>query len=97
MKAEFPSLGEGFSAKRIDLTANLIAYPAPNYLIKALGTSMVEAGTFDGNVPIVNQAIKPKHDVNVTKGGMRIGKLGIRFIRTALIKCLKAARETEFR
>lgn len=29
---------------------------------------MVGAGIFDGNIPIVNQAIKPKHDVDVTKG-----------------------------
>ena len=58
---------------------------------------MVEAGIFDGNVPIVNQAIKPKHDVDVTKGRLRIGKLGIRYTQTALTKCLKAARATEFR
>lgn len=63
VKAEFPSPGENMCTKRIDLTAKLIAHPAATYLTKARGTSMVEAGIFDGNVSIVNQAIKPKHDV----------------------------------
>ena len=90
------SLGEDLRAKRIDLTAKLIAYPAPTYLIKAPDTFMVEAGIFDGNVAIVNQAIKPKHDVDVTKGSLRIGKLGIRSIRTALINVSRPPERQNF-
>jgi DNA polymerase V len=61
VQAGFPSPAEDLGAKRIDLNAALIAHPAATYLLKARGTSMVEAGIFDGDVLVIDRAIKAKH------------------------------------
>jgi DNA polymerase V len=61
VQAGFPSPAEDVGAKRIDLNAALIAHPAATYLLKARGTSMVEAGIFDGDVLVIDRAIKAKH------------------------------------
>ena len=59
--AGFPSPAEDTCAKRIDLNAVLISHPNATYLLRARGTSMVEAGIFDGDVLIIDKAIKARH------------------------------------
>jgi DNA polymerase V len=61
VQAGFPSPADDVCAKRIDLNAALITHPAATYLLKARGTSMVEAGIFDGDVLVIDRAIKAKH------------------------------------
>ena len=61
VRAGFPSPAEDLGAKRIDLTAKLIRHPQATFLMKARGESMREAGIFDGDVLLVDRAIKPSH------------------------------------
>lgn len=59
--AGFPSPAEDIGAKRIDLNSVLITHPAATFVMKARGSSMVEAGIFDGDVLIVDKAVRAKH------------------------------------
>lgn len=61
VQAGFPSAAEDTCAKRIDLNAVLVSHPAATYLLRARGKSMVDAGIFDGDVLIVDKAIKARH------------------------------------
>ena len=59
--AGFPSPAEDMCAKRIDLKSVLISYPTASYLLRVRGSSMIEAGIVDGDVLIVDRAVKAKH------------------------------------
>lgn len=59
--AGFPSPAEDFAAKRIDLTAELITHPQATFLVRVSGESMSGAGITDGDVLIVDRALKPEH------------------------------------
>lgn len=59
--AGFPSPAEDFAAKRIDLTAELITHPQATFLVRVSGDSMIEAGISDGDVLVVDRALKPEH------------------------------------
>jgi DNA polymerase V len=61
IQAGFPSPAEDLGAKRIDLNAELITHPAATYLMRARGNSMKDLGIFDGDILIIDRAIKPKH------------------------------------
>lgn len=52
VRAGFPSRAEDFAAKRIDLTAELIAHPQATFMIRVSRQSMIEAGIADGNVMV---------------------------------------------
>lgn len=57
--AGFPSPAADFGESRIDLMAELITHPQATYLLRLAGLSMVEAGLFDGDILVVNRALKP--------------------------------------
>ena len=59
VKAGFPSPAEDLGAKRIDLSAKLVKHPQATFLLRASGDSMVGAGVSDGDVLIVDKAIRP--------------------------------------
>lgn len=59
--AGFPSPAEDFAAKRIDLTSLLITHPQATFLLRVSGDSMRDAGIFDGDMIVVDKAIKPRH------------------------------------
>ena len=59
--AGFPSPAEDFAVKRIDLTQELITHPQATFLLRVSGESMREAGIFDGDMLVVNKALKPRH------------------------------------
>ena len=59
--AGFPSPAEDLGAQRIDLTALLLTHAQATYFLKASGHSMVEAGIFDGDIMVVDRAVKPRH------------------------------------
>jgi DNA polymerase V len=87
VQAGFPSPAEDLGAQRIDLTAQLVTHPAATYLLQARGTSMVEAGIFNGDILVVNRAIKPRHGhivVAVVDGEFTVKTLYQRAGRTKL-------------
>lgn len=59
--AGFPSPAEDLQERRIDLTEQLITHPQATFIIRVRGLSMIEAGIFDGDLLVVNRALKPKH------------------------------------
>jgi DNA polymerase V len=59
--AGFPSPAEDLGAQRIDLTALLVTHAQATYFLKASGHSMVGAGIFDGDIMVVDRAVKPRH------------------------------------
>lgn len=59
--AGFPSPAEDLGAQRIELTQLLVTHPQATYFLRASGESMIEAGIFDGDILVVDRAIKPRH------------------------------------
>lgn len=58
--AGFPSPAEDHAVQRIDLMAELIRHPQATFLLRVRGDSMREAGIFDGDVVLVDRAIRPR-------------------------------------
>lgn len=61
VQAGFPSPADDFLVKRIDLTEQLITHPQATFLLRVSGESMRDAGIFDGDMLLVDKAIKPRH------------------------------------
>jgi len=61
VQAGFPSPADDFLVKRIDLTAELITHPQATFLLRVSGESMRDAGIFDGDMLVVDRAVKPRH------------------------------------
>lgn len=61
VQAGFPSPAEDFAVKRHDLNELLITHPAATFFWQARGTSMLQAGIFDGDILVVNRALSPRH------------------------------------
>jgi len=61
LQAGFPSPAEDHAVKRLDLNEVLIKHPLSTYLMRVRGPSMREAGIDDGDVVLVDKAIKPAH------------------------------------
>jgi DNA polymerase V len=91
--AGFPSPAEDLGAQRIDLTALLVTHAQATYFLKASGHSMVEAGIFDGDIMVVDRAVKPRHGhivVAVVDGDFTVKRL---YQRAGRVK-LRAANVT---
>ena len=56
-----PSPAEDFTVKRIDLTQELVTHPQATFLLRVSGDSMRDAGIFDGDMLVVDKALKPRH------------------------------------
>lgn len=61
VSAGFPSPAEDHAERRLDLTEILITHPQATFLLRVSGDSMQGAGIFDGDLLVVNRAIKPRH------------------------------------
>lgn len=59
--AGFPSPAEDFQAKRIDVLERLVKHPQATYSMSVRGRSMEGVGIFDGDVVLVDRAVKPAH------------------------------------
>ena len=59
--AGFPSPAADFQVKRCDLNDLLVTHPAATFFWEVRGTSMVEAGISDGDLLVVNRALRPQH------------------------------------
>lgn len=57
----FPSPAEDHALERVDLNKVLIKHPQATFLMRVRGASMREAGIDDGDVVLVDRAIKPSH------------------------------------
>ena len=91
--AGFPSPAEDLGAQRIDLTTLLVTHTQATYFLKASGHSMIEAGIFDGDIMVVDKAIKPRHGhivVAVVDGDFTVKRL---YQRAGRVK-LRAANVT---
>lgn len=61
VQAGFPSPADDFAVERLDLTTILVTHPQATFLVRVRGDSMREAGIFDGDLLVVDRAIKPSH------------------------------------
>lgn len=61
VQAGFPSPADDFAVERLDLTNILVTHPQATFLVRVRGDSMREAGIFDGDLLVVDRAIKPAH------------------------------------
>ena len=57
----FPSPAEDHAIERVDLNKVLIKHPQATFLMRVRGDSMREAGIDDGDVVLVDRAIKATH------------------------------------
>ena len=76
--AGFPSPAEDHMVQRVDLMAQLIRHPQATFLLRVRGESMRDAGIFDGDVVMVDRAIKPRHNhivVAVVDGDFTVKRL----------------------
>jgi DNA polymerase V len=93
VQAGFPSPAEDLGAQRIDLSQLLIKHTQATYFLRASGHSMVDAGIFDGDILVVDRAIKPRNThivVAVVDGDFTVKVL---YQRAGRMK-LKAANPT---
>lgn len=59
--AGFPSPAEDFQAKRIDILERLVTHLQATYSMAVRGHSMEGVGIFDGDVVLVDRAVRPVH------------------------------------
>ena len=61
VSAGFPSPAEDHIDIALDLNEHLISHPAATFYVYAKGSSMKNAGIYDGDLMIVDRAIDPAH------------------------------------
>ena len=59
--AGFPSPAEDFEVNRLDIAQILIQHPQSTYFWRARGISMRDKGIDDGDLLIVDRAVRPQH------------------------------------
>lgn len=93
VRAGFPSPAADFGETRIDLMAELVTHPQATFLLRVRGLSMLEAGLDDGDVIVVDRALKPANGdivVAIVDGEFTVKYLQLRAGRIKL----KAANPT---
>jgi DNA polymerase V len=88
VQAGFPSPAEDHAGKRIDVLEHLVKHPQATYQMQVRGESMRDAGIFDGDVLLVDKAIRPRSGhivVAVVDQEFTIKKLSIRAGRMKLL------------
>ena len=88
VRAGFPSPAEDFHVERLDLTSILVTHPQATFFIRLSGDSMVDAGLFDGDLMVVNRALKPQHQdvvIAVLDGEFTCKHLWLRHGRMKLV------------
>ncbi|MEN2388575.1 MULTISPECIES: translesion error-prone DNA polymerase V autoproteolytic subunit [unclassified Comamonas] len=61
VRAGFPSPAEDFSGKRLDIAELLVEHPQATFLLRVAGPSMREYGIDDGDMIVVDRALRPRH------------------------------------
>lgn len=59
--AGFPSPAEDFDIDRLNLVDLLTPHPLTTFLWRVSGTSMIEAGIFDGDILVVDRSLQARH------------------------------------
>lgn len=93
VRAGFPSPAEDFAVNRLDLTQILITHPQATFLLRVAGASMRDMGIDDGDLLVVDRALKAVHGhvvVAVVDGEFTVKQLYLRAGRMRL----KAANPT---
>jgi len=62
VSAGFPSPATDYLENKLDLNEYLVTHPAATYIVKANGSSMVEAGILSGDLLIVDRSITPRNE-----------------------------------
>ena len=78
VQAGFPSPAEDHGSERVDLNKVLIKHPLATFLMRVRGASMREAGIDDGDVVLVDRAIRACHGhvvVAVVEGEFTVKRL----------------------
>ncbi|MFT4268771.1 MAG: translesion error-prone DNA polymerase V autoproteolytic subunit [Xenophilus sp.] len=79
--AGFPSPADDFRAQRIDLNAVLVTHPQATFVLRVAGDSMRDEGIDDGDLLVVDRALKPRHGqivVAVVDGEFAVKRLHLR-------------------
>jgi len=63
--AGFPSPAEDFAVNRLDLTAILVRHPQATFVLRVAGASMRDMGIDDGDLLVVDRALRAVHGQNV--------------------------------
>lgn len=61
VKAGFPSPADDYIERALDLNEHLIRHPAATFYCEVSGDSMRGVGIFDGDLLVVDRALKPRH------------------------------------
>ena len=98
--AGFPSPADDFAVKRHDLNELLITHPQATFFWQVSGHSMKDAGVYDGDILIVNRALRPRHgDIVVAQvdGDFTVKTLHKRADRVKLVPANPTFPEITFR
>ena len=69
VSAGFPSPADDYIATRLDLNNHIIKNPSATFFVRAMGSSMINAGIFDGDLLVVDRSL------NVTQGRVVIAAI----------------------
>lgn len=59
--AGFPSPADDYLEGELDLNELLIRNPSATFYVRLAGDSMIKAGLFDGDILVVDRAVKARH------------------------------------
>ena len=62
VSAGFPSAATDYLENKLDLNEYLVTHPAATYIVKANGSSMVDAGILSGDLLIVDRSVTPRNE-----------------------------------
>ena len=62
VSAGFPSPATDYLENKLDLNEYLVKHPAATYIVKANGSSMVDAGILSGDLLVVDRSITPRNE-----------------------------------
>ncbi len=88
VRAGFPSPAEDFQVERLDMTTILVSHPQATFFLRLRGDSMHDAGLFDGDLLVVNRALKPVNGdvvIAVVDGEFTCKTLWLKFGRMKLV------------
>jgi len=104
--AGFPSPADDFLEKRLDLNDYLVKNKAATFLVRVEGTSMENAGIFDGDVLVVDRSIEAsdgKIILGVLNGEFTVKRISIQKGRLFLVpenqqfKPIEVTEEMDFK
>ena len=62
ISAGFPSPATDYMENKLDLNEHLIRHPVATFIVKASGSSMVNADIYSGDLLIVDRSLTPKNN-----------------------------------